>query len=305
MMSEEELNAQQLLQKAQRLKLRSHQILAKNLTGNTQTRIKGQGLEFADFREYQPGDEVRFIDWKTTARHQKVYVKTFEEERERQLVIVMDLSASMDYGSQFYSKREFAAHIAASIALYASQQKYALAWQFINSPYQSQADSSLEHQQFIPFSKSMNGIVNALNASLDKPSSTEKIPLTQYSKELSKRLRSSSFILWISDFYQHHPEEMSETFKHLKLKHDIALLQVLDPSELQLPTQQNLSLKNPLSDDYYQLQGNKNKRQALYQKNVEQHLKQLKAWCRKNAIGYELFNSDSSYIQGLTRIIGN
>ncbi|GEM_PF-3084596 len=306
-MSEEELNAQQLLQKAQRLKLRSHQILAKNLTGSTQTRIKGQGLEFAEFREYQPGDEVRFIDWKTTARHQKVYIKTFEEERERQLVIVMDLSASMDYGSQFYSKREFAAHIAASIALYSSQQKYALAWQLINSSHQShnKAEQSVEHQEFIPFSKSMNSIVNALTASLTNPSLGEKTPLTDYSNELSKRLKSSSFILWISDFYQYQPEEISETFKHLKLKHDIALLQVLDPNEMKLPTLQNISLKNPLSGEYYQLQGKKNKRQELYQKNVEQHLKQLKAWCRKNAIGYELFSSDASYIQGLTRIIGN
>lgn len=304
-MSDEELNAQKLLQKAQRLKLRSHQILAKNLNGSSQTRIKGQGLEFADFREYQPGDEVRFIDWKASARHQKVYVRTFEEERERQLVIVMDLSASMDYGSQFYSKREFAAHIAASIALYASEQKYTLAWLLINSPQTNpQNEQDLTYHQFIPFSKSMNGIVNALNESLTKPSSTQTTSLTDYSKELSKRLNSSSFILWISDFYQHQPDEMSETFKHLKLKHDIALLQVLDPNEIKLPGQQGLSLKNPLNSEYYHLQGNKSKRQELYQKNVDNHLKQLKAWCRKNAIGYELFTSDTNYIQGLTRIIG-
>ena len=306
-MSDDVLTAQKLLQKAQRLKLRSHQILAKNLTGSAQTRLKGQGLEFADFREYQPGDEVRFIDWKASARHQKTYIKTFEEERERQLIIVLDLSSSMDYGSQYYSKREFAAHLAAAIALYASQQKYALAWQLINSPHLSDINNpqSLDYQQFIPFSKSMNSIVNALNASLEKPSNQKPIALSTYTDELSKRVKSSSFILWISDFYQHNPQEINTSFKHLKLKHDIALLQVLDPNEVNPTPFNNLSLKNPLTNESHQLKGAKNKEFQTYKKNLEQHLQQLQTWCRKNAIGYEFFNSEQSYIQGLTRILGN
>lgn len=102
-------------------RIRSLEITVKHLVdqafaGSYHSVFKGQGMNFEEVREYQPGDEIRSIDWNVTARLSQPYVKLFTEERELTLVLLVDLSASGNYGSAHFSKREIAAEIAATLA---------------------------------------------------------------------------------------------------------------------------------------------------------------------------------------------
>lgn len=108
--------ASQILKRVRRVELKARRMASETFAGGYQSSFRGQGLDFDDFREYLAGDEPRFIDWKVTARMSTPYVRKFREDREISLVLAVDTSASMRYGSQNQSKLEYAAELAAVLA---------------------------------------------------------------------------------------------------------------------------------------------------------------------------------------------
>jgi uncharacterized protein (DUF58 family) len=112
---------QDLLRQIRRLEIVSRHLVQNALMGNYQSTFKGSGLEFSEVREYEPGDEVRLIDWNVTARMGKPFIKLFHEEREMTALFLVDLSASHEAGSRGYSKRELAAQACAALGFAAAQ----------------------------------------------------------------------------------------------------------------------------------------------------------------------------------------
>ena len=104
------------MRKVHHLELKARRLSRESFSGEYHASFKGQGLDFEDFREYQHGDEIRFIDWNVTARMRTPFVRTFREERELTVLIAVDVSGSFDFGSKHSSKREIAAEIAAVLA---------------------------------------------------------------------------------------------------------------------------------------------------------------------------------------------
>ena len=105
-----------VLKRIRRIEIKVKHLVDEAFAGSYHSVFKGQGMNFEEVREYQPGDEIRSIDWNVTARLSQPYVKVFTEERELTLVLLVDLSASGNYGSDHFSKREIAAEIAATLA---------------------------------------------------------------------------------------------------------------------------------------------------------------------------------------------
>src|SRR5687768_7822817 len=103
-------------QKIRRIQIRTRTILDAGIVGAYHAVFKGRGMEFAEVREYQPGDDVRSIDWNVTARTGVPHVKKFIEERDLTLLLLVDLSGSQRFGSQFLLKRDYAAEVAAVLA---------------------------------------------------------------------------------------------------------------------------------------------------------------------------------------------
>src|SRR5512136_640663 len=106
----------EILKKIRQIELRTNRLVSETLAGQYHSVFKGQGMNFEEVREYQPGDEVRAIDWNVTARMNHAFVKKFVEERELTLMLVVDLSASGLFGSGEQSKRELAAEIGSVLA---------------------------------------------------------------------------------------------------------------------------------------------------------------------------------------------
>ena len=102
------------------LEIKARRLAREVFSGEYQSSFKGSGLDFEDYREYQHGDETRFIDWNVTAKKDTPYIRTFREERELAVIIAVDVSGSSLYGSEKLSKRELAAELAAVIAFSAN-----------------------------------------------------------------------------------------------------------------------------------------------------------------------------------------
>src|SRR5580704_10376076 len=106
----------EILRKVRQIEIRTNRIVADSLAGHYHSVFKGRGMDFDEVREYVPGDEVRRIDWNVTARAGHPFVKKFTEERELTILLIVDLSASGNFGSTTQSKREMAAELASVLA---------------------------------------------------------------------------------------------------------------------------------------------------------------------------------------------
>ncbi|WMB14867.1 DUF58 domain-containing protein [Akkermansia muciniphila] len=115
--------ASDILKRVRRIELRARHLATENFAGQYQSGFRGQGLDFDDFREYMPGDDPRFIDWKVTARMNSPFVRRFREEREQAVILAVDVSGSMHYASSAarVSKLDYAAEVAAVLAFSAAQ----------------------------------------------------------------------------------------------------------------------------------------------------------------------------------------
>ena len=113
------LLAPELRARVRQIQIRTHRLVDAALAGGYRSTFRGQGIEFEEVRPYQPGDEVRSIDWKVTARVGEPFIKSYAEERELTLQLLVDTSRSMDFGSRRLTKRELAAQFAALIAFVA------------------------------------------------------------------------------------------------------------------------------------------------------------------------------------------
>src|ERR1700761_8979131 len=111
----------ELLEAVRRVETRTNRLVNDTMVGAYLSHFKGRGMDFEELREYIPGDDVRDIDWNVTHRLGKVFVKRFREERELTAVLAVDISASSSFGSANRSKREFAAEIAATLAMSAAK----------------------------------------------------------------------------------------------------------------------------------------------------------------------------------------
>lgn len=115
------METSELLRRVRRLEIKTRALTNNIFAGEYHSAFKGRGMSFAEVREYQPGDDVRDIDWNVTARMNKPYIKVFEEERELTLMLIVDLSASQRFGTQNRTQRELTAEIAATLAFSALQ----------------------------------------------------------------------------------------------------------------------------------------------------------------------------------------
>src|SRR3954466_4496086 len=113
----------ELIRRIRKLEITTRKVVSDVLAGQYHSVFKGRGMAFSEVRQYQPGDEIRVIDWNVTARMNDAHVKVFTEERELTVMLVVDVSASKEFGSRERSKSEIAAEVAAQIAFSALPHK--------------------------------------------------------------------------------------------------------------------------------------------------------------------------------------
>ncbi len=212
----------EVLKKVKLLEINTRKMVNNLFAGEYHTAFKGQGMTFADFREYVPGDDVRTISWPLTARTGKTFIKTFEEERELTLILAIDVSGSSDFGTGPYFKGEVMTHLAALLAFSAVKNNDQVGLLLFSD--------QVEH--FVPPKKG-RGHVHRLLRDLfyyQPKSSTTKI--SSALSYLQGVLKKKASVFVFSDFMD---EGFDQSLRQLGRKHDVVACVVNDIAESEIP----------------------------------------------------------------------
>ena len=203
-----------------------------HLLGQYKSRFKGQGMQFSDFRVYQYGDDTRHIDWRTSARHQDTYVKTFEEERELNIFCVVDVSASNLFGTEEYNKREALCLAIAAIAFSAIENNDRVGLILYTDGV----------ERYVPPKKGKKHVLRIIDELLSFEPQKKGTNLTKALEFVSGVARHNSVVLLASDFYSTLDRKRLSV---LAQRHDLIAMHAADPRDIAFPPLGLMELEDP------------------------------------------------------------
>jgi uncharacterized protein (DUF58 family) len=217
----------EFLKKLRRIELRTRKVVSSTFVGEYKSTFKGQGMEFIDVREYLPGDDVRSIDWKVTARMDKPFVKKFVEERELTVILCVDASGSGYFGTRSQFKLEQAAQVAATIAFSAVTNNDKVGLLFFTD----------DVERFIPPRKGKQHVMRLIRDILlfqPRRRGTNPTAALEFVMHL---LKQKAIVFLISDFLGPGcaPERVRIPLGIAARRHDVVAVPITDPAERELP----------------------------------------------------------------------
>jgi len=277
------------LAKLQGLELRARAIVEGYVAGMHKSPYHGFSIEFAEHREYVPGDDLRHVDWKVFGKTDKYYLKQYEEETNLVAYVVLDTSESMRYQSPDapFSKLEYAQCIAAALSHLILQQQDSVGLVTFDR----------EVRKFVP----ANGNPSHLKQLLHVMSESEAIRKTDTGPifhELAERFTKRSVVLILSDLFDS-VSSMLAGLKHFRhRRHDVIVFQVLDPAELDFPFRRTTMFKGleQLPDVVTDPQSIR----KAYLEELQRHLREVRKGCRSMNVDYQLIRTDETLDVALT-----
>ncbi len=222
----------EILEQVRRLELRMRRLVNSRFAGDYRSVYKGQGMEFAEVREYQPGDEVRSIDWNVTARLQKPYVKRYVEERELTVLLLIDCSASAHFGTRVRFKDDVALEVAGVLALSALRNNDRVGVVAFTD--------RVEHA--VPPRKGRRHGLRLLRDLLSLRPIGRRTDIALACEQAQRHLSHRSLIFVISDFRDAQAEH---SLRRLAARHEVVVITIDDPAEHVLPAAGVLVLADP------------------------------------------------------------
>ena len=221
----------EILRKVRRIEITTSKLVTDMLSGQYESVFKGRGIEFDEVREYQPGDEIRSIDWNVTARMGHPFIKKFVEERQLTVMILLDVSASSYFGTAKRLKSELAAEISAVLAFAAIQNKDRIGLVIFTDRI----------EKFIPPRKGLSHVLRVIREALyfkPKGKGTDIAAALRYLDGVTAR-RVVTFI--ISDFFA---KDYKKALALANKRHDVIAITITDPREIDLPNVGLLELQD-------------------------------------------------------------
>lgn len=217
------MDTQDLLKKVRRIEIKSRGLSNNIFAGQYHSAFKGRGMAFSEVRAYQYGDDVRDIDWNVTARMNHPYVKVFEEERELTVMLLIDVSASLNFGTRCETKRDVVTEIAATLAFSAIQNNDKIGVVFFSDKI----------EKYIPPKKGRKHILYIIHEMLDFHPQSKRTNLSCALEFLVSAMKRKCTAFLISDFYDQ--KDFEKEMVICCRKHDVVALQVYDIFAKSLP----------------------------------------------------------------------
>lgn len=221
----------ELLKKVRKIEIKTRGLSSQIFSGEYHSAFKGRGMAFSEVREYIPGDDIRTIDWNVTARFNTPYVKVFEEERELNVVLLVDVSASGNFGTQKQIKQDLITELCAVIAFSASTNNDKIGVIFFSDKI----------EKFIPPKKGKSHILRIIRELINFEPQNTGTNVSQAMKFLTNAIKKRSIAFVISDFID---QGFEDAVKIANKKHDIVALRVYDKAEMQIPKIGLIKLKD-------------------------------------------------------------
>lgn len=222
----------EILKKVKLLEIRTRKMVNNVFSGEYHTHFKGQGMTFAEFREYVPGDDVRAISWALTARTGHTYIKKFDEERELSVILAVDVSGSTDFGSGTYLKGEVMTHLSALLSMAANRNRDQIGLLLFSD--------QVEH--YVPPKKGAGHVHRLLRDLYYVKPRSSKTKISVALAYLQSILKKRATVFVLSDFMD---DSFETSLKSLGRKHEVVALVIEDPLESQIPDLGLVDLQDP------------------------------------------------------------
>jgi len=277
-----------IMRQVKLLELQTRGLVNSLFTGEYRSVFKGQGMEFSEVREYQPGDEVRSIDWNVTARMRRPYVKRYIEERELTVMLAVDLSGSERFGTRRRFKSELASELSAVLAMSAIRNNDRVGTllftdriELVVPPRKGRKHALRLMRDLLVFEPDGRG--------------TDIAGATDY---LNKMLAHKAIIFLVSDFIA---PDIERPLKLLAQRHDVVAVTIEDPSELELPDVGLARLIDPETGETIDVDTSDEKVRSAFDWAVNDEREARKHLLRRLAIDEVLVRTDGSIVEPLFR----
>lgn len=261
-----------------------------NVSGKHTSPNRGASVEFAEYRKYVPGDDLRRLDWRAYGRSDRFYVKEFEADTNLRCCLVLDTSGSMAFGSGELNKLQYARRIAAALSYLAVQQGDAVGLSCVAGGIVTNVPPRRNPAHLM-------GIFDTLEQTRSS-GETQLVPVLH---ELAETLGQRALVIVISDFFVD-PEQLRSCFEHLRFrKHDLALFQLLDPVELEFTFQRPIRFVD--MEGGPAIFAEPNEIADRYQKALQSYLDALKKIVVETGVDYHRVRIDEPYEQALMRFL--
>ena len=226
------MDTKELLKKVRKIEIKTRRLSDHIFSGEYNTTFKGKGMTFSEVRQYQYGDDIRSIDWNVTARYNEPYIKVFEEERELTLMLVVDVSASGEFGTRLQFKKDTAIEIAATLAFSATQNNDKIGLILFSD----------QVELYVPPKKGKPHVLRIIRELIEFEPKNTKTDIAQALKFLSSVQKKRAIAFVISDFIA---DPYESTLKIASRKHDVTGIRVYDALEETLPNIGVVNLLDP------------------------------------------------------------
>lgn len=258
------------------------------LTGLHRSPYLGFSMDFAEHRPYMPGDDIRRIDWRLFARTDRHYIKLFEADTNANFSILLDLSASMSYGSHSLAKLDYARYLAACLAYFSNKQRDRVGMVTFDHEVVDYIPPSMKH-------------LDTILHTLDRAAAGRPGRLADPLLRITEMLGRKGILVIISDFYED-PDEVIRAIGPLRARgHDVIVFQILDPNELDFPFEESAGFEDLETQQQIPVIPGKLRDDYLTMMNA--HLASLKKRFKDNRIDYALLDTskplDSALFQYL------
>jgi uncharacterized protein (DUF58 family) len=295
------MEAKELLKKVRKIEIKSRGLSRDIFAGQYHSAFKGRGIAFSEVREYQPGDDIRSIDWNVTARFNHPYVKIFEEERELTVVLLIDVSGSSEFGTRGMLKKNVITEIAAVLAFSTIQNNDKIGVIFFTDKV----------EKFIPPKKGRKHVLHIIRELIDFTPGNRTTDLTEPLRFLINAIKKRSTVFMISDFLQSHDmvtagrngrTHFSDNLRVAARKHDLAAIRIYDERETRMPPVGMLHVRDAETGHFRWVDTFSTEVRQKYASWWETHERQLGDMFLKNGIDSVTVNTADDYVRPLIKL---
>lgn len=278
----------ELIKAVKRLEIVARRAVNDQLSGQYQSVFKGRGMDFVDVREYQPGDDIRVIDWNVSARTDTMHIKQFVEERELTVFLLVDASGSQLFGTQTRRKQECAAELGALIAFSAIS----------NNDRVGLITFTDRVETFIPPKKGRKHVMRVISEILVQETSGRGTDIAAALEHLSRITRKKAVVFLISDFQD---EGFEKALNIASRRHEVVPIFVSDPMEENLPNMGIVEVENPETGDTLTIDTTSRRVREAFRRAAALQREERQRIFRRRKIDHVMVRTDEDYIAPLIK----
>ncbi len=281
------METSELIAKVRKIEIKTRGLSSNIFAGQYHTAFKGRGMAFSEVREYQYGDEPRDIDWNVTARMNKPYSKVFEEERELTVMLMVDVSDSLNFGTQVMMKREMVTEIAATLAFAAIENNDKVGLVFFSDRI----------EKFIPPKKGRRHILYLIRELLDFQPESNATDITVPLEFITGAVKKHCTAFLLSDFIDSHDYRNALTIANRK--HDIAAIRVYDRRMEELPDMGLMKLYDSESGQEMFVDTSSMKVRSAHKMWFDENTARFRDYLTRSSVDSVSVRTDQDYVKAL------